>query len=190
MVLIAGLGNPEDKYRNNRHNAGFMAVDAIARAHDFGPWRRKFSALASSGVLQTPDGPVKTLLLKPQTFYNESGRALQAAASFYKLPLSRIIVFHDDIDLAPGKVRVKCGGGSAGNNGIKSIAAALGPGFCRARIGVGHPGDKAQVVSHVLKDFSKADQAWLAPLLERIADAVPLLAEGRMDAFQTRVNCR
>ncbi len=190
MLLIAGLGNPEEKYRHNRHNAGFMALDAIARTHGFGPWRRKFSALVSDGVLQTPEGPVRTLLLKPQTFYNESGRALQAATSFYKIPLSQVVVFHDDIDLAPGKFRVKCGGGSAGNNGIKSITAALGPDFRRARIGVGHPGNKAQVVSYVLKDFSREDRTWLEPLLENIATAAPLLAEGRDDAFQTRVNCR
>jgi len=190
MVLIAGLGNPEDKYAHNRHNAGFMAVDAIARAYGFGPWRRKFSGLVSDGALPTPDGPVRTVLLKPQTFYNESGRAVQAAASFYKLPPAKIVVFHDDIDLAPGKFRVKCGGGAAGNNGIKSIAAALGPDFRRARIGVGHPGDKAKVISWVLHDFTRADAAWLNPLLDAIASATPLLATDKDNAFQTAVNHR
>ncbi len=190
MLLIAGLGNPETKYAGNRHNAGFMAVDAIARAHGFGPWRAKFSAQVSDGFFDTDAGRVKALLLKPQTYYNESGRAVLAAMSFYKIPLSEIIVFHDDIDLAPGKFRVKTGGGAAGNNGIKSVTAALGPDFRRARIGVGHPGDKAQVISYVLKDFSKADGQWLTPLLDAIAEAAPLLAAGRDDAFQTKVNSR
>ncbi len=190
MLLIVGLGNPDPKYALNRHNAGFMAVSAIARAHGFGPWRSKFGALVADGVLETESGRVKTLLMKPQTYYNESGRAVQAAASFYKISKDKIMVFHDELDLEPGKFRVKTGGGAAGNNGIKSIIAALGPDFRRARIGIGHPGDRAKVVPYVLKDFAKSDATWLDPLLDAITDAVPLLAEGKDNAFQTRVNHR
>ena len=190
MLLIAGLGNPDPKYRLNRHNAGFLAVDAIARAHGFGPWRAKFSALVSDGFINTDSGRIKTLLMKPQTYYNESGRAVQAAAQFYKISLKDIVVFHDELDLAPGKFRVKTGGGAAGNNGIKSITAALGPDFRRARIGIGHPGDKALVTAYVLHDFAKDDAAWLDPLLDAITGAAPLLAMGNDDAFQTAVNHR
>ncbi len=190
MLIIVGLGNPEAKYANNRHNAGFMAVDEVARVHGFGPWRAKFSALVCEGFLSSDAGRFKTLLLKPQTYYNESGRAVQAALSFYKLPLNNVIVFHDELDLDPGKFRVKTGGGAAGNNGIKSITNALGPDFRRARIGIGHPGDKAKVTAYVLKDFSKADADWFAPLLDAIADAAPLLAGGKDNAFQTQVTHR
>ncbi len=190
MLLIVGLGNPDPKYRLNRHNAGFLAVDAIARAHGFGPWRVKFGALVSDGYIDTDAGRVKTLLMKPQTYYNESGRSVQAATSFYKLPLQNVVVFHDELDLASGKFRVKTGGGAAGNNGIKSITAALGPDFRRARIGIGHPGDKALVTSYVLHDFAKADAKWLDPLLDAITDAAPLLAMRKDDAFQTQVNHR
>ncbi|MDQ7017855.1 MAG: aminoacyl-tRNA hydrolase [Robiginitomaculum sp.] len=188
MLLIVGLGNPDPKYRLNRHNAGFLAVNALARAHGFGPWRAKFGALVADGFIDTDAGRVKTLLMKPQTYYNESGRAVQAAAKFYKIPLKDIVVFHDELDLAPGKFRVKTGGGAAGNNGIKSITAALGPDFRRARIGIGHPGDKALVTHYVLHDFAKEDAGWLDPLLDAITDAAPLLAGGKDDAFQTAVN--
>lgn len=187
MLLIIGQGNPGAKYAGNRHNVGFMTVEAIARRHGFGPWRAKFHGAAAEGALDTPDGPVKTLLLKPQTYYNDTGRAAGDAARFYKIPVSNVVVFHDEIDLAPGKFRIKTGGGAAGNNGIKSITSVLGPNFRRGRIGVGHPGDKARVMPHVLSDFAKAEQAWLTTLLDAIADAAPLLAARRDDAFQTQV---
>jgi peptidyl-tRNA hydrolase, PTH1 family len=190
MLLIVGLGNPDSKYALNRHNAGFLAVNAIARAHGFGPWRAKFGAWVADGFIDTDSGRVKTLLMKPQTYYNESGRAVQAALRFYKLPPKNLVVFHDELDLAPGKFRVKTGGGAAGNNGIKSITAAVGPDFRRARIGIGHPGDKALVTAYVLRDFAKADAQWLDPLLDAITNAVPLLASGKDDAFQTAVNHR
>lgn len=170
MLLITGLGNPEAKYAGNRHNAGFMAVDEIADFHGFGPERQKFSALIREGVLTGPAGRVKALILKPQTFYNDSGKAVQAAAKFYKIPLENIIVLHDELDLAPGKVKVKNGGGAAGNNGLKSISAHLGPDFRRVRIGIGHPGDKSRVTNYVLSDFSKAErQDWADELIRAIA---------------------
>ena len=173
MILLTGLGNPDRNYLGNRHNAGFMAVDAIADAQGFGPERRKFQGLIREGRL----GSSKALILKPQTYYNESGRAVAEAARFYKLAPSAIVVFHDEIDLAPGKLRVKQGGGLAGNNGLRSIAAAVSPDFWRVRIGVGHPGSKAAVTAHVLKDFAKAErEGWLADMLDGIARAAPLLA--------------
>lgn len=187
MLLILGQGNPGAKYAGNRHNVGFMAADAIAARHGFGPWRVKFHSQASEGVLETNEGPVKTLLLKPQTYYNDTGRAAGEAARFYKIPVADLVVFHDEIDLAPGKFRIKTGGGAAGNNGIKSITSVLGPDFRRGRIGVGHPGDKARVMPHVLSDFAKAEQPWLEVLLDAIADAAPFLAARRDDAFQTHV---
>ncbi len=187
MLLIIGQGNPGAKYAKNRHNVGFMVADAIAQTQNLGPWRKKFASDAAEGTLHTESGPAKLLLLKPQTFYNDTGRAAAEAARFYKIPLNQIVVFHDEIDLAPGKFRIKTGGGAAGNNGIKSISAALGPGFRRGRIGVGHPGDKAKVMPHVLSDFSAQDRDWLPILLDAIARSVPFLAEGRDDAFQTQV---
>jgi PTH1 family peptidyl-tRNA hydrolase len=183
MKLFVGLGNPGREYALNRHNVGFMAVDAIAAAHDFPVWRKRFSALAAEGKL----GDEQVLLLKPQTFMNESGRAVGEAFRFYKLDLSDVIVFHDEIDLAPGKVRVKAGGGVAGHNGLKSLAAHIGNDYVRVRIGVGHPGRKDLVTHHVLRDFAKADHAWLDPLLGAIAAEAPLLAEGDNDKFQSRV---
>lgn len=187
MLLIAGLGNPGARYARNRHNIGFMAVDAIARAHGFGPWKSRFSALVSEGAFDTPSGPVKALLVKPQTFYNLSGQAVGEAARFYKIPLSGIVVFHDELDLAPGKFRLKTGGGNAGNNGLKSIAQHVGADFQRGRIGIGHPGDKDRVTGYVLSDIPKADEAWAGRLCGAIAEALPLLAAGERDAFQTRV---
>lgn len=173
MILLTGLGNPDPKYLGNRHNAGFMAVDAIAEAHGFGPAREKFRGLAREGRL----GAEKALILKPLTYYNESGRAAAAAAQFYKLAPEDVVVFHDEIDLAPGKLRVKQGGGLAGNNGLRSIAAQLSPEVWRVRIGVGHPGDKRAVTAHVLKDFAKEErEGWLADMLDGIARAAPLLA--------------
>jgi PTH1 family peptidyl-tRNA hydrolase len=172
MILLVGLGNPEPKYQGNRHNAGFMAVDAIAERHGFGPERQKFRGLVREGRL----GTEKALILKPQTFYNESGRAVQAAAEFFKLSPDEVVVFHDEIDLAPAKLRVKKGGGLAGNNGLRSIAAQLSPEVWRVRIGVGHPGNKAAVTAHVLKDFAKEErEGWLADMLEGIGRAAPSL---------------
>ena len=176
MILLVGLGNPGEKYARHRHNVGFMAVDAIADAHGFGPERRKFNALIREGALNGPGGRVKALILKPQTYMNESGQAVGEAARFYKLGPEEVVVFYDELDLAPGKLRVKIGGGAAGHNGIRSIDAHLGNAFRRVRIGIGHPGDKARVTAHVLGDFSKADRTdWVVPLLDAVAAAAPHL---------------
>lgn len=187
MLLIAGLGNPGSQYAYNRHNIGFMAVDDIAERHGFQPWRAKFQGMVAEGRL----GTVKTLLLKPTTFMNESGRSVGEAARFFKLTSDQVVVVYDEIDLAPGKCRVKKGGGAAGHNGIRSIDRAIGPDFWRVRLGVGHPGDKALVRTYVLKDFAKADEDWLDPLLEAVADAAPLLVDGgepvKPEKFQTKV---
>jgi PTH1 family peptidyl-tRNA hydrolase len=183
MKLFVGLGNPGAEYVFNRHNVGFMAVDAIAAAHGFPAWRKRFSGLAAEGKL----GGETVLLLKPQTYMNESGRAAGEAVRFYKFDLADVIVFHDEIDLAPGKVRVKQGGGVAGHNGLRSLTAHIGNDYMRVRIGVGHPGHKDLVTHHVLRDFAKADHAWLEPLLAAIAEAAPDLANGRNDKFQSFV---
>ncbi len=183
MKLFVGLGNPGQEYAFNRHNVGFMAVDAIAAAYDFPAWRKRFSGLAAEGRL----GKEPVLLFKPQTFMNESGRAVGEAARFYKLELSDVVVFHDELDLAPGKVRVKTGGGVAGHNGLKSLSAHIGNDYVRVRIGIGHPGRKDRVTGHVLHDFSKTDHDWLEPLLGAIAEEAPYLAEGASDKFQSRV---
>ena len=175
MLLLVGLGNPGARYARQRHNIGFMGVEAVARAHRFGPWRSKFSALVSEGFL----GDVKVLLQKPQTFMNRSGYAVAEAARFYKLPLAQIVVCHDELDLAAGKVRIKTGGGVAGHNGLRSIAEQLGsPDFRRVRIGIGHPGHKDRVTGHVLGDFGVDDREWLERLLDAFAEAAPLLAAG------------
>ena len=157
MLLIAGLGNPGQTYAKNRHNIGFMAVDEIARRWGFAPYRAKFQGFAAEGAIETADGPVRTLILKPQTFYNEAGRAVGEALKFYKMDPADLVVFYDEIDLAPGRFRMKAGGGAAGNNGVRSITSQVGPHFRRARLGTGHPGDKALVHGHVLSDFHKAD---------------------------------
>lgn len=184
MLLLVGLGNPGAKYSGNRHNIGFMAVDAIARAHGFGPWKKKFHGELAEGHI---DG-ARTLLLKPQTYMNESGRSVGEAANFHKLSAMQIVVFYDEIDLAPGRFRMKTGGGAAGHNGIRSIiASAVGEGFRRARLGVGHPGHKDLVHSYVLSDFAKADADWLAKLLDAVVQAAPLLAKGEDDKFQAEV---
>lgn len=187
MLILAGLGNPEPKYLKNRHNAGFMAVDAIAQRWRFAAPRARFQSIAAEGSIDTPQGPVKALILKPQTFYNESGRAVGAAVQFFKLKPADVIVFHDEIDLAPGRVRVKAGGGAAGNNGVRSIIAQVGPDVRRVRLGVGHPGDKALVMGHVLSDFHKAEQPWLSAMLDAVADALPFAAVGDDDRFQAEV---
>jgi PTH1 family peptidyl-tRNA hydrolase len=187
MLLIAGLGNPEPAYAKNRHNIGFMAVDEIARRWGFAPYRRRFQALAAEGAIETPQGPVKALILKPQTFYNESGRAVGEALNFFKLDPSDLVVFYDEIDLAPGRFRMKAGGGAAGNNGVRSITSQIGPHFRRARLGTGHPGQKELVHGHVLSDFHKAELKWLEPLLQACADALPLLALGEDEKYQAEV---
>ncbi|MBI1233865.1 MAG: aminoacyl-tRNA hydrolase [Alphaproteobacteria bacterium] len=187
MLLITGLGNPGAKYTRNRHNIGFMTLDAIAADWNFGPWRSRFQGMTAEGSIDTPKGPVKVLLLKPQTYYNEAGRSVLEAAHFYRIPPEDIVVFHDELDLAPGKFRLKTGGGHAGNNGLRSIASHVGPDVRRGRIGIGHPGDKSKVTNWVLSDIPKADEEWAGNLLDAISRALPLLAAGDMDAFQTKV---
>jgi peptidyl-tRNA hydrolase, PTH1 family len=183
MVLIAGLGNPGASHANNRHNIGFMAVDEIARRHGFGPWRAKFKSEICEGTLAGE----KVLLIKPQTYMNRSGEAVGEAIRFYKLPLSDVIVFYDELDLAPGKVRIKTGGGSGGHNGIRSIDAHCGKEYRRVRLGIGHPGDKSMVQHHVLGNFARSDGAWLEPFLRAIAENVPLLVEGQDSTFMNRI---
>jgi PTH1 family peptidyl-tRNA hydrolase len=187
MLILAGLGNPGPRYAANRHNIGAMAVDAIARRWGFGPERSRFQSLARAGEIPTPAGAVKALILKPQTFYNESGRAAGEALKFFKLPPSQLVVFYDEIDLAPGRFRMKTGGGAAGNNGVRSITAQVGPDFRRARLGTGHPGHKDRVQGHVLSDFHKVDAAWVQALLDACAEAAPLLAAGEDEKYQTEV---
>ena len=184
--LLVGLGNPGGRYARNRHNVGFMAVDAIARAHGFAPWRAKFQGEISEGRL----GTEKALLFKPGTYMNLSGDAVRAAAAFYKVTPADIVVFHDELDLAPGRIRVKTGGGTAGHNGLRSIQAHIGPGFVRVRIGIGHPGHKDLVSPYVLRDFAKADEEALTDLLAGIADGAPALAAGDEAGFLTRVALR
>jgi PTH1 family peptidyl-tRNA hydrolase len=188
MLLIAGLGNPGPTYAKNRHNIGFMAVDEIARRWGFSPERRRFQGLASEGAIETPQGQVRALILKPQTFYNESGRAVGEALKFFKLdPALDLVVFYDEIDLAPGRFRMKAGGGAAGNNGVRSITSQVGPHFRRARLGTGHPGQKELVHGHVLSDFHKAELKWVEPLLQAVADAAPLMALGEDEKYQAEV---
>ena len=183
MKLFVGLGNPGAGYARNRHNVGFMSLDRIASRHGFGPWRKKFSGHACDGAI---DG-VKIALLKPETFMNDSGRAVGEAVRFHKVALGDVVVFHDELDLAPGKLRVKTGGGNAGHNGLRSISALVGNETQRVRIGIGHPGVKELVHGYVLHDFAKADQAWLEPLLGAIADAAGQLAAGDAERFLTDV---
>ncbi|MBB5519466.1 aminoacyl-tRNA hydrolase [Amphiplicatus metriothermophilus] len=177
-LLLVGLGNPGAKYARHRHNVGFMAVDAVADVHGFSPPRAKFQGELREGFLDSPRGRIKAIVLKPLTYMNESGRSVGEAMRFFRLQPADVVVFHDELDLAPGKVKAKTGGGTAGHNGLKSIAAHIGPDFRRVRIGIGHPGDKARVTGHVLGDFARADQEWLAPLLAAVAAAAPALAEG------------
>ena len=183
MLLIAGLGNPGAKYQGNRHNIGFMAVDAIYRRHNFSPWSKKFKAEIAEGEL----GGRKVLLIKPQTFMNLSGQSVGEALRFYKLEPAALTVFYDEIDLAAGKLRIKVGGGSGGHNGIRSLDQHVGNAYRRVRIGVGHPGVKEMVHGHVLGDFAKADREWLDVLLDAIADDAGLLAKGDDSSFMNRV---
>ena len=184
MLLFVGLGNPGARYAGNRHNIGFMAVEAIARAHHIAPFRRKFQGMAVEGSLARE----RVLLLLPGTYMNESGRAVAEAARFYKIPLGDIVVFHDEVDLAPAKVRVKVGGGVAGHNGLRSITAHVGNDYKRVRIGIGKPDVKELVPMHVLGDFSKAERTWVNPLCEIMAENAGLLVEGRDSTFQNKVH--
>ena len=184
MQLWVGLGNPEPGMARNRHNIGFVAVETIARAHNIAPWRRRFHGVAVEGLV----GSERALLLLPGTFMNESGRAVAEAAHFYKLGLSDIVVFHDELDLPPGKLRIKTGGGDAGHNGLRSITSHLGNGYRRVRIGIGHPGDKAMVHNYVLQDFAKDERDWVAALCDIIADNAEMLAKGQDSTFQNKVH--
>ena len=183
MLIIAGLGNPGAKYAGNRHNIGFMAVDEIVRRHGFSPWRKKFQAEVSEGLL----GGESVLVMKPQTYMNESGRAVGEAMRFYNLTPAGLVVLYDELDLAPGKVRVKTGGGSGGHNGIKSIDAHCGKDYRRVRLGIGHPGSKDRVTPYVLGDFAKADAEWLDPLIEAVGSHADLLARGDDAGFMNKV---
>ena len=182
-LLIAGLGNPGSQYAKNRHNAGFIVLDEIHAHHKFGPWKVKFEGLLSEGSLAGR----KTYLLKPQTFMNLSGDSIGPALRFFKLPLEALVVVHDEIDLAAGKLKVKTGGGDAGQNGLRSITAALGPDYRRVRLGIGHPGDKDRVTGHVLQNFSKDDITWLKPLVDAMVEAAPLLAKDDDAGFMSKV---
>ncbi len=183
MQLFVGLGNPGGKYARHRHNIGFMAVDAIAEAHGFGPWRRKFQADVAEGRL----GNQKILLVKPQTFMNLSGQSVGEAMRYLKLPPENIWVFHDELDLAPGKLRVKQAGGHAGHNGLRSLHQHVGESYNRVRIGIGHPGHKDRVSGYVLHDFAKADTAWLDPLLAAVGREAGYLAAGDPSRFMNAV---
>lgn len=184
MLLFVGLGNPGPRYAENRHNVGFMAVRAIARRHDIAPWKKRFQGVAVEGTL----GGEKVLLLLPGTFMNESGRAVQEAASFYKLKPGAVVVFHDEVDLPPGKMRVKAGGSDAGHNGLRSITAHLGNDYKRVRIGIGKPDVKELVPRHVLGDFAKDDWPWVEALCAVIAEEAELLVAGKDSSFQNKVH--
>jgi len=182
-LLIAGLGNPGSQYARNRHNAGFIVADELHAHYKFGPWKAKFDGLLSEGSL----GGRKVYLLKPQTYMNLSGGSVGPALRFYKLPLEALVVIHDEIDLAAGKLKVKTGGGDAGQNGLRSITATLGPDYRRVRMGIGHPGEKSRVSGHVLENFSKDDIAWLKPLVGAMVEAAPLLAKDDDAGFMSKV---
>ncbi len=184
MLVVAGLGNPGARHARNRHNIGFMALEAIAREHRFGPFRARFSGLAADGVI----GGKRTMLLAPQTFMNESGRSVGEALRFHKLDAGALVVIHDELDLAPAKVRVKVGGGNAGHNGLRSISAHVGNDYRRVRLGIGHPGDKALVHNFVLSDFAKSETGWVEVVCRAVADAAPLLVEGQDASFQNKTH--
>lgn len=183
MILVVGLGNPGSEYARNRHNIGFMAADELVRRHSFGPWRAKFQGEIAEGSI----GGTKVLVLKPLTFMNLSGQAVAAAARFLKVPVEDIVVIHDELDLAPGKLRVKRGGGAGGHNGLKSIDQHLGQNYRRIRLGIGHPGDKDRVAGYVLHDFAKSE-IWVEPFVDAVADALPSLLKGDEPGFMNRVS--
>ena len=183
MQLVVGLGNPGPQYAQNRHNFGFMAADAIARRHGFGAFRAKFHGELAEGII----GNEKTLILKPQTYMNESGRAVAAAMQFYKFGPEDVLVLHDELDLAPAKLKVKRGGGLAGHNGLRDIKSHIGQDFRRVRLGIGHPGDKKLVEGYALRDFPKADQPWVDDILDAVANNFPLLFQDDDAGFMTRV---
>jgi peptidyl-tRNA hydrolase, PTH1 family len=184
MFLIVGLGNPGTKYAGNRHNIGFMAVDEIVRRHHFSSWRKKFKGEVSEGAI----GPEKIVVLKPLTFMNESGQSVGEAMRFLNLEPDRVIVIYDELDLEPGKARVKLGGGAAGHNGIRSISSHISPHYIRVRLGIGHPGDKNLVYPHVLSDFAKSDKPWVTDLIDAVAEHLPLLIDGKEANFQSKVH--
>ena len=182
MYLLVGLGNPGSKYANNRHNIGFMAVDNIHRKYLFQPFKSKFQGAVASGIIQDD----KVIILKPTTFMNESGRSVQELIHFYKIGIENIFVLHDELDLSPGKIRTKTGGGLAGHKGLKSIADYVGPDFHRVRIGIGRPADNNRVINYVLNDFSRADEHWLEPLLTGITANISKLIKGDEASFVSR----
>jgi PTH1 family peptidyl-tRNA hydrolase len=184
VLVIAGLGNPGAQYARNRHNIGFMAVDAIAAGSRFGPFRARHQGLMADGLI----GEERVILLKPQTYMNESGRSVGESLRYAKLDLAALVVIHDELDLAPAKVRVKVGGGDAGHNGLRSITAHVGAGYKRVRLGIGHPGDKALVHNYVLNDFAKSEAGWVEAVCRAIADAAPLLAAGQDASFQNKTH--
>ena len=183
MQLLVGLGNPGPSYARNRHNIGFLAVGEIARRHSFQSWRKRFHGLLAEGQLAGE----RLLTFKPQTFMNRSGGPVGEAFRFFKMEPKQVIVFHDDIDLEPGRVRIKCGGGHGGHNGLRSIDKHIGKDYWRVRLGVGHPGDKEKVTGHVLHDFAKTDDAWTQDLLAAIAGELPRLIIGDPPSFMSRV---
>jgi PTH1 family peptidyl-tRNA hydrolase len=184
MRLFVGLGNPGTKYQGHRHNIGFIVVDEIARRHGFAPWRRRFQGETAEGTLERE----RVILLKPATYMNDSGQSVGEAANYFKLPLSDIVVFHDELDLPPAKLRVKIGGGTAGHNGLRSLDAHVGNEFRRVRIGIGHPGHKDIVHSYVLNDFAKAERAWVETMVDAISANAGLLATGQDASFQNKVH--
>ncbi|KAA1057043.1 aminoacyl-tRNA hydrolase [Azospirillum argentinense] len=183
MLLLVGLGNPGAEYVRNRHNIGFMAVEEIARRHGFGPWRKRFQGQTAEGTI----GGEKVIALEPLTFMNLSGQSVTAAVQFFKMKPEDVVVIHDELDLPPGKIRVKKGGGHGGHNGLRSIDAHLGKEYWRIRLGIGHPGDKDRVSGYVLHDFAKAEQSWLDPLIDAVADAFPLVVKGQAENFMNKV---
>lgn len=184
MRILVGLGNPGVRYAGNRHNIGFMAAEAIAHRHGLPPWRRRFQGVTTEG----PIGGERALLLLPGTFMNESGRAVAEAMQFYKVGAGDVVVMHDELDLPPGKLRVKTGGGNAGHNGLRSITSHIGNDYRRVRIGIGHPGDKGEVHNYVLNDFAKAEKAWVLALCEIIADTAAMIVKGDDAGFQNKVH--
>jgi peptidyl-tRNA hydrolase, PTH1 family len=184
MKLLVGLGNPGARHAKNRHNIGFMAIEAIARAHNIGPFRSRFQGAIAEGLI----GATRSLLLMPQTFMNDSGRSVGEAMRFHKIDLADVIVLHDELDLAPAKVRVKVGGGNAGHNGLRSISAHVGNEYKRARLGIGHPGDPELVYHYVLGDFAKGEMGWVEAVSDAIGRSAELLAKGEDASFQNKVH--